>query len=145
MKDLYNEIDIQRAISPVDVTGDTPAVSQIIDCANYEGVLFTIATGTLADAGATFTTLIEDGDAANLSDHAAVADAYLLGTEAAASFTQADDDKVFKIAYVGPKRYVRLTITPAGNAGSAPISATAARYGGRFLGPQPGIVKTMGN
>ena len=50
MRDLYNEIDIQRAISPVVVGDDTPAVSQIIDRANYEGVLFTIAAPRRCDS-----------------------------------------------------------------------------------------------
>ena len=60
--------------------------------------------------------LFEDGDAANLSDAAAVADADLLGTEALASFQFDDDNEVRKIGYIGNKRYCRVTITPAGNA-----------------------------
>lgn len=125
MRDLHNNIEIRRAISPVDGGGDTPLVSQIIDTSGFAGLEFAIATGTLADAAATFTVLVEDGDAANLSDAAAVADKYLLGTEANASFTQATDDGIKKIGYIGNKRYVRLTITPSGNAASDPISAVA--------------------
>lgn len=125
MRDLHNNLEVRRAISPVDGGGDTPLVSQIIDCSGFSGLEFVIATGTLADAGATFTVLVEDGDAANLSDAAAVADSKLLGTEANASFTQATDDGVKKIGYIGAKRYVRLTITPSGNASSDPISAVA--------------------
>lgn len=125
MRDLHNNIDVRRAISPVVATDNTPLVSQIIDCAGFDGVEFAIATGTLADADATFTTLVEHGDAANLSDAAAVADANLLGTEAGASFTFAAADATKKIGYIGSKRYVRLTITPALNTGNAPISAVA--------------------
>ena len=43
---------------------------------------FLILTGALADADATFTTLVEHGDAADLSDAAAVPDTQLTGTEA---------------------------------------------------------------
>src|SRR4051812_643725 len=108
MRDLYNLLDIVRAISPVSGGANNNAVvSQIIDRANFEGVLFDVALGAIADADAVFTALVEDGDAANMSDAAAVDDAYLLGTEALASFQFDDDDKVKKIAYIGPKRYVR--------------------------------------
>lgn len=125
MKDLHSLIHVARAISPCNGGNDVPLVSQIIDRQGYESLEFVIATGSLADAGATFTVLVEDGDNSALADNAAVADAQLLGTEAEASFTQADDDKVYKIGYRGSKRYVRLTITPAGNGADDYISAVA--------------------
>ena len=124
MRDLMNSIAPKRAISPAAAVADnTPIVSQIIDVLGYGSLTFLILTGALADA--TFTVLVEHGNAANLSDAAAVPDADLLGTEALASFTFADDDKVFKIGYVGIKRYVRLTVTLANNAGNAFVSAVA--------------------
>jgi hypothetical protein len=125
MKDLCNLIHPVRAISPVSVADNTAAVSQIIDRRGFESLTFVIATGSLADADATFTVLVEDGDAANLSDSAAVADAFLIGTEALASFQFDDDNETRKIGYIGNKRYVRLTITPANNASAAVISAVA--------------------
>ena len=63
--------------------------------------------------------MVEHGDAANMSDAAAVPDDQLIGLEAQASFLFSDDDKVFKIGYRGPKRYARVTITPAANTGNA--------------------------
>jgi hypothetical protein len=125
MRDLHNNIHVKRAISPVSVADNTAVVSQIIDRQGYESLEFVIATGSLADADATFTVLVEHGDAANLSDAAAVPDAGLLGTEALASFIFSDDDKVRKVGYVADKRYVRLTITPAANASAALLSAVA--------------------
>ena len=122
-KDLHNNIDVKRAISPVSEAGNTPLVSQILDTRGYESVELVIATGSIADADATFTVLIEDGDNAALSDNAAVADTFLLGTEAQASFQFDDDNECRKIGYVGGKRYVRATITPANNASAALISA----------------------
>ncbi|WP_100962625.1 hypothetical protein [Bosea sp. FBZP-16] len=137
MRDLANHLHLKRAISPAAAVADnTPIVSQIIDRSGYEKLVFAILLGALADADATFTVLLEHGDAANLSDAAAVPDAQLTGTEALASFTFADDDKVRKIGYVGPRRYVRLTITPAGNAGNAFIAAVAILAAGRY-GPTP--------
>ena len=50
----------------------------------------------------------------------------LVGTLAAMAMTQADDTECRKIGYVGAKRYVRLTLTPTGNAaGAIPIAAIA--------------------
>jgi hypothetical protein len=131
MRDSINNIQVKRAISPVSVADNTAQVSQIIDRQGYDSLAFLIATGSLGDAGAEFTVLVEDGDAANLSDAAAVADADLVtqtsGTapEAAASFIQSDDDEVRKIGYIGSKRYVRLTITPTNNATAALLAAVA--------------------
>lgn len=125
MHDLHNKIQPKRVISPVSVADNTAQVGQIIDRQGYDALEYIIALGSIADADATFTVLLEDGDAANLSDAAAVDDAWLLGTEALASFQYDSDNKLFKLGYVGPKRYTRLTITPANNASAALISAVA--------------------
>lgn len=120
MKDLFNQIDLQRAISPAAATTDDTAwVSEIIDRQGFESVTFAIALGALADADATFVALLEDGDESDLSDNAAVADTEMLGTEALAGFTFAADNALRKIGYRGPKRYCRLTITPSNNSGDA--------------------------
>lgn len=125
MRDLHNNIDVKRAISPVSVADTTAQVSEIIDRDGFESLEFVIAIGSVADADATFTVLVEDGDQSDLSDNAAVADANLLGTEALAGFQFDDDNACRKIGYVGNKRYVRLTITPVANASAALLSAVA--------------------
>lgn len=129
MQDLHNNIKVSRGLSPVTAgTGDTPLVSQIVDKAGFDSLEAVILTGTITDANVTFTVLVEDGNASNLSDAAAVDDAYLLGIEGVAatptgaSFRYDSDDKVTKIGYIGPKRYVRVTITPSGNTGDMPLA-----------------------
>jgi len=124
MRDVMNNIHPTgiAATGVITVTDNTAVVSGIVDRQGFDALAFLIASGTLADADATFTVLVEDGDESNLSDAAAVDDAYLNGTEALASFTFAEDASVFKIGYVGPKRYVRCTVTPASNTGSAPLA-----------------------
>ena len=124
-RDLHNNILMKRAISPVVVTNNTAQVSQIIDTRGFQSLEFVIDTGTISDADTTIVALVEDGDNSALSDAAAVVDAELLGTEAAASFQFDDDDEVRKIGYIGNKRYVRLTLTPANNTGNIPVSAMA--------------------
>ena len=125
--DLHNNIHTVPLIAPIAArTDDTAIVSAIIDTRGYGSCELVIVTGTNTDADATFTVLIEDGDASNLSDNAAVADAELLGTEALAGFTFADDVETRKIGYAGNKRYVRATITPSGNgAGNIFIAGVA--------------------
>jgi hypothetical protein len=139
-RDVLDRISVVRGVSPITGTDDTPFVSQIIDMSNYMGFMFAILLGTLADAGFTTTILLEEGDDSALSDAAAVADADMLsmtaGTapETAAAFTQASDDLVKTIGYVGTKRYIRLTITPSGNGSSLPIAVAGI-----------GIPRTSGN
>jgi hypothetical protein len=129
--DLHNSIKVSRAISPVSVADNTAAVSQILDTANFNAHELLIATGSIADADATFAVLIEEGDNSALSDAAAVADADLLGTEAVAGFQFDDDNETRKIGYIGAKRYIRATITPTGNASAALISAVWLQAGAR--------------
>lgn len=131
MRDSISSIQVKRALSPVSVSDNTAQVSQIIDRQGYDSLAFLILIGSVADTDATFAVLVEDGDAANLSDAAAVADADLIsqlsGTapETAAGFQFDDDNEVRKIGYRGTKRYVRLTITPTNNASAAVVAAVA--------------------
>lgn len=126
MRDMFNNIHPVRAISPVAAVSDnTPYVSEIIPMLGYESLTFLLLSGALADADATWAVLVEHGDQANLSDATAVPDALLLGTEALAGFTFADDNETRKIGYVGHKKYVRLTLTGTGNAGSGFFAAIA--------------------
>lgn len=127
-RDLHSRIDVLSVIDPYDhATGDAAKVGEIIDMQGADALEFIIQSGSLADADATFTILIEDSAASDLSGGVAVVDAELVGTEAGASFIFSDDNKIAKIGYVGSKRYVRLTLTPANNTGAALLSACAIR------------------
>lgn len=132
--DLLNNINPKRAISPVSVSDTTAQVGQWVDRLGFQALLFVILIGSVADADATFTVLVEDADASNQSDAAAVADEFLLGTEALAGFQFDSDNLTRKIGYRGLKRYVRLTITPVSNASAAVIGAVAL-LGAPLTGP----------
>ncbi len=125
MRDLMNNVNIKRVLSPVSVADTTAQVGQIIDRQGYDSLTYVIATGSIADADATFTVLLEEGDVSNLSDAAAVADADLIGTEVLAAFQFDDDNECRKLGYKGAKRYTRLTITPVANASAALLAAVA--------------------
>lgn len=121
--DLHNLIDVKRALSPVSVADNTAQTTQTLDLQGCFASELVIAAGSLGDAGAEFTVTMYEGDASNMSDETAVADADLIGTEALASFIQSDDDKVFKLGYKGNKRYVRAKIIPTNNATAALLAA----------------------
>lgn len=131
MRDITSNLLVKRAISPVSVSDNTAFVSQIIDRQGFDSLMFAIAIGSVADADATFTTLLEESDDSGMSGATAVADAdmtsqtYGTAPETAASFQFDDDNEVRKLGYIGNKRYVRLTITPANNASAALVSALA--------------------
>lgn len=120
---ISSNVKVLRAISPASTGDDTAAVSQIIDLEGFGSAAFFISTGALADANATFAVLMEDDVAVGFGSKVAVTDANLDGTEAGAGFTFTHDDEVRKIGYLGGKRFIRLTITPSGNASAALMSA----------------------
>jgi hypothetical protein len=139
-RDLLHHVKIARGVSPVSGNaGNTAETSQIIDMQGYVGCLWVIALGSIADADATFTVLLEEGDDSSLSDAAAVADSSMIsqtaGTapEAAASFQFDSDNTCTMLDYIGNKRYIRLTVTPASNTGAWLWSAVPVRYGARHV------------
>lgn len=90
---------------PVKATvSGSPAVGVIIDTQGFDSLAWVII---LTSAGQPVYT-VEHGDAANLSDAAAV-DASLIKSDAYGS-----GSTVHKVAYLGNKRYVRLAHTLAG-------------------------------
>jgi len=125
MKDMTSIVDVKRVISPVSVADTTAQVGQIIDRKGFHALTYLIATGSIADADATFTVLLEESDDSGMSGANAVADADLIGTEVLAGFQFDDDNECRKLGYKGSKRYTRLTITPVANASAALLAAVA--------------------
>jgi hypothetical protein len=139
LRDLLHSVKADRGISPVSGgANDTASSTEIIDLAGYAGCLFITALGSLADADATFTVLVEHGNDSGLSDAAAAPDTHMISStagtapEAAASFIFSGDNTVELLDYVvGTFRYVRMTITPATNTGAWLHSTVALKYGAR--------------
>ena len=107
-KDLKNSVISKVALNIQAISTNTTTAGAIIDTLGYESVTFVLQSGTLTDGA--YTPLIEDGDNSGLSDAAAVADDFLLGTEAGAAFALTDDNTTKRIGYVGKKRYVRVSV-----------------------------------
>ena len=116
-RELLNRIHPVPLFAPIaaQTNSSTARVSAIIDTLGYESCSLVLVNGTNTDADATFAVTIDDGDNSALSDAAAVTAVNLVGTLALAGFTFADDIECRKVAYIGNKRYVRMTVTPTGN------------------------------
>lgn len=120
--DLANKFATKQVIpAQTQTNSDTAIVGSIIDVGPYLGAAFVFNWGGMTDANATFAVLVEDG--ADTITFAAVADEFLIGTELLAAPLFSDDNTVSKIGYIGPKQYVRVTVTPSGNnSGAFPMS-----------------------
>jgi hypothetical protein len=116
MRDLASNLHLVPAIAPVAArTDNTAIVSAILDTLGYGSAMLALVTGTNTDVNATFVSLLEESDDSGMSGAVAVADKDMVGTEALAGFTFADDVECRKLGYIGSKRYIRATITPSGN------------------------------
>lgn len=134
MQDLHNTIYPIATIPSTVVSDNTAQVGTIIDLAavltgagddtgGYDGLEYIINIGTISDGAAVFTPLVEDSD--DGITFTAVVDQFLLGTELEASFNDDDDNLCKRIGYIGSKRYVRITVTPATNADDAEFGVIA--------------------
>lgn len=111
MRDLHNNINVARGISPASIiSANGTTTGQTIDVADFDSLEFLFLAGAITDG--TFTVTIYEGDTANMSDEAAVADADLLGTEPV--LTSADANAVKRVGYKGSKRYVRAKVVQTG-------------------------------
>lgn len=117
MNDLHTTLYKAQALAAAAITDNTAQVCTVIDNKGYDALEYIINIGVLADADATFAVLLEDS-ADNIT-FTPVSDSFLLGSEALASFTFADDSQIKSLGYNGSARYTKLTITPANNTGSA--------------------------
>ena len=116
MRDITNNLTLKRALAPVVAgTDNTAYVSQILDTRDYDAVMLAIQIGTNTDVDVTFTVLLEESNDSGMSGQNAVADADTNGTELLAGFQFDDDNECRKLGYIGSKRYIRATITPANN------------------------------
>ncbi|WP_247410309.1 hypothetical protein [Bradyrhizobium sp. 23] len=119
MRDLMNQLHFKPAFAPVAaVVDNTAQVSTILDVYGFGSAVLAVVTGTLTDADATFALTFNESNDPAMAGANAVAATDMTGTTALASFTFADDIKCRKIGYIGAKRFIQATITPAANTGN---------------------------
>jgi hypothetical protein len=120
VRDLYNNLKAEIALKGATLKVATEG--EIIDLAGFNGALICVASGTITD-GTGYEFELKEGNNADLSDAAAVADEDILGSEP--TFAADDDDTVKQFGYIGNKRYIRLDLKTVSGSPST---------GGVFLG-----------
>lgn len=104
MKDLYSKVGLVQALAPAVVSAT--ATSAAIDLQGFNSAMVAINTGAIVSSG-DFTVSLEESDTTTGGDFTAVAAADMLGT-----FPESlEADSVYKVGYVGTKRYVRTVTT----------------------------------
>ena len=117
MRDLVSNVSPVAAIAPA--VQAAAADGAAVDLAGFDSVAFFVSTGAIVGAGDFGVKVQEGDDGATFADAAAgVVTSTAPATLAAAS--------VYKLGYVGAKRYVRLSLTKAGGTSIA-LGASALR------------------
>ncbi len=126
-RDMHNNVDIISTINPVAVgTTGTGQVGSPVDTRGYDKVEIALSYGAITATAATFTVVVKEGDATGTMT--SVADADLLGTEAAAGLAAAarvdgsTENVVKRIGYIGDQRYVQANIVNTATA-ATPVAA----------------------
>ncbi|MCZ0996359.1 hypothetical protein O1L44_29890 [Streptomyces noursei] len=122
----YNNLLVKNSFTPAARTASAngTSVDRAQSGASFQDTMVAIAVGTVTDGTHTF----EVQDSADNSSWAAVADAFLQGSEPAV--TSANDETVYEIGYTGDKRYVRVITTVAG-------ATTGGLYGATVILSNP--------
>jgi len=123
MKDLYHDFLPEYSIYPAALGAGAKTGDAIVDLAGFEGAMIVCFSGVIT---VDMTFQLMHGDAANLSDAAAVPDTDLVGTEP--TLLEATDNEVAHFAYVGTKRYLRVDTTAGTGIGGAIIIKGVPRH-----------------
>ncbi len=117
-QDLHSNVDERIALNTQVISSDTTTAGVIIDTQGFESLEFIVQAG-IVTAG-DVTPLVEDGDDAALSDAAAVASDFRIG-----SLVLLDTSNTLtRFGYVGKKRYVRLSAV-TDNSANLTVGGTA--------------------
>lgn len=121
--DLVSHLDPAISLAPA-AARTASATGTGVDCANYGAVMVEITAGAWTDGSHVFE--VQESDSSG-SGYTAVADAYLQGAEPTVS-SGGTASQVYKVGYLGIKRYVRVITTVSGSpATGAVYSATIVR------------------
>lgn len=142
--DIRSETTIAVAINAT-LSGTTASAGNIVDVSDYAHVTLAYFTGTVTDAGTTagFSIEIQESDTTAAADFTAVADADLIGTEAALTVTDdaTDTMPVGSIGYLGKRKYVRAVVT--GTTGTNAVVSGAWILQGPRYAPKGGVAANV--
>ena len=123
MRSLYKDALPKLSIYPASLGAGAKTGDAIVDTLGYERALIICISGALT---VDMPFQLMDGDAANLSDAAAVADANLIGSEP--TLLEATDNEIATFEYIGKKRYLRVDTTAGTGLGAAMILLIKGRH-----------------
>lgn len=130
--DLHTGIKLVHSIAPAAIVADTNGAA--IDTKDFESVEFAFHVGT-AMVGGGFSVKLQDSDTGAFGgEQADVTAVDLLG--ATVDVAIGDANKVFRIGYIGKKRYVRPVLTETGTITGGVIGCMAI-LGHPKVGPVP--------
>ncbi len=131
LHDLHNNV-LQRVCVSSRNLAVASQIGNAIDRQGFGGVEFIINHGTIAATGTTVAVTVLESDTATAADFTSVADADLLGTEAAASIVAGtprtagvNSAVALRVGYKGYKRYCKVKLKASV---SAIGSATAVLF-----------------
>ncbi|RWB65658.1 hypothetical protein [Mesorhizobium sp.] len=119
MRDLYNDLGFSQSLAPA--ARNASANGTGVDTNGYSGAVFVISAGAWTDGTHTFDMQESDDNTTFTSVDAG----QLQGSEPVVS-SAPTASKVYKVGYLGTKRYVRVAVTVAG-------ATTGAIYGASIL------------
>lgn len=105
--DMHHSIKTENGVDFTESDAAAPANAVIIDTAGFESLEFIISVGTVTVGGAI---TIEQGDDAALADAAAVSTEETLGS---VTLVATENERSFKLGFIGKKRYARLVFAAA--------------------------------
>ncbi len=111
-KDLYNNLALAKSVAPQFINSNTTITGTGVDLRGFEGALVVLSAGAITGTGSqnVYTPEVQESDSSD-TGFTAVADANLIGTEAAAVHNGGTDNTIKKIGYIGTKRYIRVVLT----------------------------------
>ncbi|MER9170919.1 hypothetical protein NKI12_26910 [Mesorhizobium australicum] len=119
MRDSYSDVGFTQSLAPA--ARNTSANGTGVDVNGYSGAVFVIGIGAWTDGTHTFDMQESDDN----STFTSVAAGQLQGTEPVVS-SAPTASKVYKVGYLGTRRYLRVAVTVAG-------ATTGAVYGASIM------------
>jgi hypothetical protein len=121
MYDGMHDEKVIYGLTPQTINGNTTTSGSIVDTDGYEEVLMALGTGTVTDGDYSISG-VEEGDASNLSDTAALPAAERVG-DLPAFTADADDNKLLHCVLKPTKRYIRPSVlSTTGGSGATSIN-----------------------
>jgi len=104
MRDIANNIGVDQTLAPVDYSATTKGTA--VDLQGFNSAAVVVNTGAITSAGL-YVVKVQESDTTTDGDFTDVAAGDLVGTLPASLAATS----VYKVGYVGGKRYIRAVIT----------------------------------